>query len=91
MASPMHVVIRDGVVTNTILIDAETVREWTENNFIDQMWPSATLIDATDLMPQPAIDWLYDGKSFTPPANSEPVTTSQIDSQSSVGGGTTDV
>ena len=51
--------IKDGVVKNTIVADAEFVKE------VASQWDF--IIDITTLDPQPAIGWLYDGQDFSPP------------------------
>ena len=41
------------------------------NVIIADAWPNA--VDVTDLTPRPGPGWTYDGQSFAPPAQSEPV------------------
>lgn len=52
--------ILNGVVVNVSIWDGIVV--WNPGN-------QYVLVDVTNLDPQPAIDWLYDGSNFSPPTD----------------------
>lgn len=56
--------IKDGEIKNTIVADAEFIKE------VASQWDF--IIDITDMDPQPAIGWLYDGQDFSPPVVEPP-------------------
>lgn len=67
----IRAVVITGVVDTTILMSDDVLQQWHELGFVEMMWPGATLIDVTNLDPQPSTNWTWDGKNFAAPP--EPV------------------
>jgi hypothetical protein len=53
----IYALIKDGVVVNTIVADADNIA------VISSLWDYC--IDITNLTPRPSVNWLYDGETFT--------------------------
>jgi hypothetical protein len=67
----VHAVVRDDSVTDLCLMDAATAQQFRDQGFVEMLWPGATLVDVTDVDPQPQIGWTYDGEHFAPPSGAD--------------------
>lgn len=67
MAEIIYALIDSGVVTNTIVADAAFAAKIANEH--------QAVIEITDLIPSPSIEWKWDGENFIPPYASSPMPT----------------
>lgn len=70
MPPPTHAIVIASTVTGLALMDLTTAEQFRSLGFVEQLWPGGTLVDVTDLDPQPLIGWTYDGQTFAPASES---------------------